>query len=539
MAKSAILSSADDVACKTYKEKTHPKRTEFIFHQLAERFTNLIKIRNMPYAIQVAHNVKFVFHKIRFSSGFNLIDNDRKTFLLFKDRSRFKEAKQELDDQNVTRLISPFDCYHLCTKEPDCSSFSFCKYKTSRFEKMTTKCQLSDHVLGEHYEQIQKDPEFSGLYSARKSVKRFVSGRKSVEDDGEDDPLIEDKNCQTFSVNYLKHFKSKGDSLFATPDSMRSDQVNSKEECAKSCYRFNKGGTNEKCGKLEICLDEERKDGQFQCNLKPFVGKNERQLNNQSCEYYKINNLIDYHQVELNEDRDHLEWNSFQKIDDCAKDCTALNDSCKEFNFCWVKTLEEYDYQEEDGHCLWRVAKRSGSKLQYFNASKEALTCVTMIKNGHIIASELERTLSDDFQTHVYRLKYIKEHNPNELSASAFKLFLFAFGAAGLLLGWLGFSYYEKKISPAYRAEAGSFFPTRRVMRPVKHEDGEEMEIRESEVQVEERENSQDCEQQSTSQNSRDQIYSYQNPNYLSTESGGESTEMKRFDQDEFTDINL
>lgn len=484
----------------------------------------------MPYSIQVEHNVKFVFNKIRFSSGFNLIDNDQSTFIQFQDNHRFKEPKLELDDKTVPRLISPLDCYLQCTKQPFCSSFSFCQYKPSRFEAMSVKCQLSDRVLIDddgHYEKkISKANFRRGSYSAWDSVAEEKNG------------LVEDKNCRTFRVNFLKHFKSNENSLLATAESIRSDQVESKEQCAKSCLSFNQDVTNkEKCGKLEVCHEPDRKAKQWQCNLKPFVAENEIQLTNESCSYYKINNLIDYHQAELNEAQDHL-VHSFKPIDSCAKDCTTLRDSCKEFNFCWMKTVEEQNYEAEDGYCLW-AAEPNDSKAR-FNVSKEALNCITMVRNDHIIASELERTLSDDFLTHIYRLKVVKEHNPDELTAPALKLFLFAFGSAGILLGWLGFSYYEKKIGPAYNAERGSFFPTRRVVQLVRSEDGDEVEIRETAVRVQKSGNDDDDDgAQQNSQNPNGQISSYQNPNYLTEEGRGESTEMKRMDGDHFTDINL
>lgn len=545
---SAIRSSEDE-DCQTYKEKENAKTAgDYLFHRLTERFVELMK--KGPYAIMIVHNVKFVFYKIRFSPGFNLIENDRKTFRLFKDKTRLKKPKQELDNEHVPRLISPFDCYLQCTKQQNCSSFAFCKHKPSWSAKMTTKCQLSDQVLfGEHYEeeannlrQKRSEATFKSLYTAWNSVRKFLNGQEEPEDT-EKSGLVEDKNCETFTVNYLKHFKSPEDSILATTESVKSEQVDSQEECAKRCYSFNQDEANkQKCGKLEVCHDSKRKDKPFQCNLKPFAAENESQLSNKDCEYYKINSLIDYHQAELDEERDHLEIHSYEKFDSCAKDCTGLGDACKEFNFCWMKTPEEHSYEDEHGFCLWRVKEKSESR--HFNVSEKALNCVTMIKNDHIIASELERTLSDQFYPHLYRNKLVKEQNPSELTASALKLFLFAFGATGMLLGWLGFSYYEKKISPAYKAEAGTFFPTRRIVKVMRREDGNadgnEVEIRETEVQVQKSENDNEDGEQRSSQNSNgNSIYSYQNPNYLDHAEGGESTEMKRMDEDEFTDIKL
>ena len=537
-----VLTTVIGGDCKTYRKK-QSRRTNYVFHQLAENLTNLTK--KMPYSIQLKHDVKFVFDKIRFSSGFNLIDQGR--FFLFKDKVRLKEPNLELDDQNVIRLISPFDCYLQCTKQPDCSSFSFCKLKPSRFEKMSTKCQLSDRVLigeYEHHERKEIGLAQKSLHSMWDSLKRFANGQESVEDAEENDLLVADKNCETFGVSYLKHFKSNGESLLATVDSLKSDLVNNEEECAKSCLSFNQNEANEeKCGKLEICSDGDQKNGRLQCNLKLFAADNEKTLNNTQCGYYKINNLIDYHQGELDEERGHLEINSpLKTIDACAKDCTALGDSCKEFNFCWMKTLEEYNYEDQDGYCLWRVAEKSGSKADQFNVSEKTLNCVSMIRNGHIIAPELERTLPDDSQTKVFRLKFIKERNPNELTASALKLCLFACGSIGALLGWLGFSYYEKNIGPANRAERGEFFSTRRIVQMVRRNDGDKIEIREireTEVQVRKSGNDDDEPEQQSRRNPNGPIHSYQNPNYLSAKGAGKPIEMKRMDEDDFTDIHL
>ena len=496
----------------------------------------------------IEHNVKFVFNKIRFSSGYNLIENDPKTFHLHQDRARFKEPKQELDNDKLPRLISPFDCYLQCIKQPDCSSFAFCKHKPTWSDQMTTKCQLSDQVLlGDHHEanrlqQKRSKQTLNRLYSAWNSVRKFLLNGQQ---DAEKDVLVEDKNCETFSVNYLKHFKNPDSSMLATVESMLSEQVDSQEDCAKQCYSFNQDEANkQKCGKLEVCHDSDRKEKAFQCNLKPFASDNEIQLKNQGCEYYKINSLVDYHQVELNEERDHLEEHPIENdrestIENCAKDCTGAGDACKEFNFCWTKTPEEHSYEEEFGFCLWRKKEKADVP---FNVSEKALNCVTMIRNDYTIASELERTLSDQFHPHLYRNKVVKERTPGELTPSALKLFLVASGAIGMLLGWLGFSYYEKKISPAYKAEAGTFFPTRTIVKVFRRknrgEDGGEdgNNAGETELQVQN-----DGEQQS-SQNSNGAIYSYQNPNYLgdqnnSGDPSGEATEMKRMD--EFTDIKL
>ena len=425
--------------------------------------TLLTALVRRNYSIQIEHDIKFVFQKIRFSSGFNLINNNEK-FLKFQNRFKIKNPKLEFDNLVKTRMISPIDCYNQCMNENDCNSFSFCKYISSKLE---IKCLLSDLILVND-EHEDADKNLRNYFSLKFIFQKLLQSIQRLSNQQAEQLLEKDKNCQTYSINYLKHFSSKGNSILATFNSLliKSDFLEKPEDCARNCIQLNREEKKNqpKCGKLEVCFsDDKETTNKYECNLKAFTNEREIQLKSDRCEYFKINSLVDYHQTELNENG-YLEIHSiFKTIDDCARNCTSQDDECKEFNFCYHRTLEQNSYEEEEGYCLWRVAKSSKSTFS-FNASDRALNCITMKKNNQIIAHEQDPTYSpDQFATHIYRYKFIEEFDSSELSEKTFKLFFFVFLILGTILGWIGFAYYSSSIHPAYAAEKGTYFlPTRR-----------------------------------------------------------------------------
>lgn len=423
-----------DGLCQSFIKKSRPQNETkiYTFHRLNQILSNLI---NRGYSIQIKHNVKFVFKKIRFSSGLNLIDHSEKMFVHFSDDSKIKSSIAEFDSQrNEIDLISPFNCYTRCMNQNNCNSFSLCKYRSSK--RIETKCILSDLIL------VENDENDSSLEKNSKLEQSFVE---------------ESKNCQTYTINFLKHFKSKGQSMFASSNSLRSyDKVDSAEECARKCYLMNKDEkVLNKCGKLEVCNDGFDK---FQCNLKPYSFSQEDELKDENCEYFKINSLVDYYQTDLNEDDDLIVHSVFGKIDDCAKDCSINDCPGNSFNFCFDKSFGRNRYDQEDGICLFKANQQTDSAK--FNSSTKALNCFTFVKNDHVIALDQERNVND-VNVHVYRYRFIKVQDENELDHYVFDLFIFAFSAFGFFMGWIGFSYYSKRISPAYLADPGTYYPTR------------------------------------------------------------------------------
>lgn len=413
-----------DAFCRTFRIKKN-RRPVYNFHRLSSILTRLIQNK---YSIQIEHGIKFVFTKIRFSSGISLVD-DEKLFIQFRDGSKIKNPILELNNTNTDRLISPTDCYTQCIKNLNCNSFTFCKHRSY---KIDISCLLSDLVLID-----KKDNQAEDLFE-----KSFDIANDKLK--GE---LEKDNFCQTYGINYLQHFNAKGNWMLATSSSLKSEFFDSPEECARNCYDYNK---NEffKCGKLEICLDDRKESKKFQCNLKPFSSLDEIQLKNKSCKYFKIDNLVNFHQIELDE-TGPLKLNSVgETIDKCARSCSKVDD-CKKFNFCYDKNFDKENVKSEIGYCL--TFEKSDSS---FDAEKKALDCVTMMKNDNVY-------FKDESDSAEERYRYVNETDTTQLRRAMFALFIFVAGTLGLILGFVGFCYYESSILPAYQAEKGSYFPTR------------------------------------------------------------------------------